>query len=211
MNNIARARTRIFEYSMVNEFDYFVTLTLNKNKQDRYDLREYIKNLGQFIRDYRKKYKVDIQYLLIPEKHIDGAWHMHGLLKNIEYSHLERFTLDMDIPDKLKKMIKNGRTIYNFPLYQNKFGWVTLEKVKNQEACSKYMTKYISKSLNSSRGVTEKEQKLYYVSRGLKLPELVQKGSLNSRQVQTLPWTYQNEYINELIMDKETYLRLFDK
>ena len=85
-NSFSRARTRVFEYASCNEFEYFITLTIDKEKLDRYDLKEYIKKLGQFIRNYRRDYGCDIQYLLIPEKHIDGAWHMHGLIKGIPKS-----------------------------------------------------------------------------------------------------------------------------
>src|SRR5690606_17193957 len=64
-HHIARARTRVFEYAACNNFDYFITLTINDKKLDRDDLKEYIKKLGQFIRDYRKKHEANIQYLLI--------------------------------------------------------------------------------------------------------------------------------------------------
>ena len=71
-NNLSRARTRIFEYAICNKFEYFVTLTLN-HKRDRYDLGNYIKDLGQMIRNYRRLYDVNIQYLLIPEQHVHGV------------------------------------------------------------------------------------------------------------------------------------------
>ena len=43
-NNISRARTKVFEYAVCNDFEYFITLTVNDKKLDRYDLKEYIKN-----------------------------------------------------------------------------------------------------------------------------------------------------------------------
>ena len=51
-NNVTRARTRVFELAICNDFEYFITLTINKEKLDRYELKEYIKKLGQFIRNY---------------------------------------------------------------------------------------------------------------------------------------------------------------
>ncbi|NLZ55007.1 MAG: hypothetical protein GX892_18040, partial [Thermoanaerobacteraceae bacterium] len=91
--SISRSRSTIFEYSMCNEFEYFVTLTLDKKKYDRYDLDAYIKDLGQYIRNLRRKYKADIQYLLIPELHKDGAWHLHGLIKNLPSDDLKEFKI----------------------------------------------------------------------------------------------------------------------
>ena len=89
-NNVIRARTRVFELAICNNFEYFITLTINDEKLDRYNLKGYIKKLGQFIRDYRKKHSTDIQYLLIPEKHKDGAWHVHGLIKGIPADQLQK-------------------------------------------------------------------------------------------------------------------------
>ena len=34
-NNLSRAKAIIFDYSMANDFDYFVTLTLDRLKYDR--------------------------------------------------------------------------------------------------------------------------------------------------------------------------------
>jgi len=193
-NSISRSRTRIFEYSMCNKFEYFITLSLNGEKKNRYELKPFIKDLGQFIRDYRKKYKVDIQYILIPEKHKDGAWHMHGLIKGIPESHLHI----------------NDNGYLDWKAYKDKFGWISLGKVKNQEAVSKYITKYITKSFNSNMGVIEKEQKLYYVTRGLKKPEVIKKGSLPTRQLEAIPWTYKNEYFNECLCNKKTLQQHFN-
>ena len=188
-NNVVRARTRIFEYAICNNFDYFITLTINDEKLDRYDLKEYIKKLGQFIRDYRKKYEVDIQYLLIPEKHVDGAWHVHGLIKGIPKNHLH--------------INENG--YLDWEGYKNKFGYCSIDKVKNQEAVSKYITKYIRKSFETDRGITDKESKLYYCSRGLKKPQKKKEGILSSSQLEKIPFNFDNDYVRTGILTKQQY------
>ncbi len=197
-NNIARARTRIFEYAICNDFDYFVTLTVDSLKLDRYDLGEYIKKLGQFIRDYRKKYSVDIQYLLIPEKHLKGAWHMHGLLKGIPKEHL--------------KINKHGYK--DWEEYSKRFGYISIDEIKNKVAVSKYITKYISKSINTGGGVTKKESKLYYNSRGLKRPKKVHEGTLNTYHLNNIYFEFENDYIKSLTLNKkelENILKLLDE
>lgn len=186
-NNIARARSKIFEYAICNEFEYFVTLTLNRDYLDRYDLKEYIKKLGQFIRDYRKKYKVNVQYLLIPEKHIDGAWHMHGLLKGI--------------PKEQLKINKHGYK--DWEAYSKRFGYISIDDIRSQIAVSKYITKYISKSIDTGRGVTEKESKLYYCSRGLKKPIKIHEGTLKSYQLINIYFEFENDYIRSITLNKE--------
>ena len=87
--NIIRARSKIFELAICNDWEFFVTLTLDKGKYNRFDLKRYRVDLAQFIRDYKKKYKIDIKYLLIPEMHKDGAWHMHGLIMGLPKEHLK--------------------------------------------------------------------------------------------------------------------------
>ena len=188
-NNVTRARTKVFDLAICNEFEYFITLTINKEKLDRYELKEYIKKLGQFIRDYRKKYEVDIQYLLIPEKHKDGAWHMHGLVKGIPKEHLH----------------KNEHGYLDWQEYKDRFGWCSIDKIKNKEAVAKYITKYIRKSFDSDRGITEKESKLYYSSRGLKRPQKKKEGTLSRYQLEKIPFSFDNEYVKTAFLTATQY------
>lgn len=177
-NHITRARSKIYEYSLCNEFDYFITLTLDPKKYNRYDLEKYIKDLGQFIRDQRKKYNADIQYLLIPEPHLDGAWHMHGLIKGINKNQL----------------VENRNGYLDWKDYSRKFGYCSIDYVRCQEAVSKYITKYVSKALNADLK-RDKEKKLYYCSRGLKKAYNVKKGTLGGDQLSRIHFNYENEYV----------------
>lgn len=190
-NHISRARNKIFEYARCNEFDYFVTLTLAADKYDRHNLTAYIKDLGQFIRDSRKRYNTKIEYLLIPEQHKDGAWHLHGLIKGI--------------PED--KLIINKYNYLDWPDYSQRFGYCSIGKVKNQEAVSKYVTKYIVKALETNLK-REKEKKLYYVTRGLKVAEKVKEGYLTSYDLERLTFDYQNEYVATLDLTGLQYLKL---
>lgn len=195
-NNKSRARTRVFEIAMCNDWEYFITLTLSGKKYDRYNLPLFIKDFGQFIRDYRKKYKANIQYLLIPEKHEDEAWHMHGLIKNIPYEHLH--------------INKNG--YLDWKAYKNKFGWVSLGKVQDKVAISKYITKYISKDIDNT--VNEKNKKLYYCTRGLRRSERIKEGTLSIREIEKIAFSYENDYVKTLELSKQEFhelLTLFDK
>ena len=73
------------EYALCNNWEYFVTLTIDKKKQDRYNLQNYIHDLGVWIGNYNKKYNTKLKYLLIPEKHKDGAIHCHGLFSGVSW------------------------------------------------------------------------------------------------------------------------------
>lgn len=207
-NNVTRARTKVFDLAICNDFEYFITLTINKEKLDRYELKEYIKKLGQFIRNYRRDYEADVQYLLIPEKHKNGAWHMHGLIKGIPKEQLKLFTLEDKLPYRLRELIMEGRKIYNWEKYVEKFGWCTLETVRNKEAISKYITKYVRKSFDTDRGITEKESKLYYCSRGLKRPKKKKEGTLNGDHLDKIPFKYENDYVRTGFLTGQEYKKV---
>lgn len=204
--NISRTRSKIWEYASCNKFDAFITLTLNKDKMNRYDLDAFIKALGQFIRDNRKRKGSDIEYVLIPEKHKDGAYHMHGLIKGINSEELKAFTLQDKIPIQIKNLIKKGRTIYNWLPYSEKFGWVTLEEIQNQEAVSKYITKYIKKDVGVS--VNEKNKKSYYCSRGLKKAEVIKKGTFPTLLRNALQFDFENDYVGLIDLNSLDYENL---
>lgn len=189
-NNLSRAKGKVFEYAMCNDFDYFITLTLNREYHNASDLSLYIKKLGQFIRNYRSKFNVNIQYILIPEKHKDGNWHMHGLIRGIPDSHFH--------------INKNG--YLDWAAYSDRFGYCSLSKVQNNVAVSKYITKYISKSFNEGGGVTERNKKLYYNSRGLEKATKVIEGQFDSNVLEKIKFDFENKYVSLKDLDKAQFI-----
>ncbi len=204
--SISRAKNRVFELAMCNDWEYFVTFTLDKEKYDRYNIKKFRKDISQFIRDNRKKYKEDIKYLLIPEMHKDGAWHMHGLLMGLSADKLEPFTLDMILPQKIRNRIAMGKKVYKWPAYAKKFGFSDIEIIENKEASAKYITKYITEEIDKT--ITELESNIYYCSQGLNRAEVIKRD--------TLFWAieepqFQNEYVAiKHYENKEDAIKLFE-
>ena len=64
--SIARTRTRIFELAISNPWDYFITLTIDAKKLDRFDLEQYSKKLSDWIKNRNQRMGLRVQYLLIP-------------------------------------------------------------------------------------------------------------------------------------------------
>ena len=54
-NNVARAKTKINELALCNPWSWFVTLTIDKDKYDRYDLKTYYKHFSQFLNNLNRK------------------------------------------------------------------------------------------------------------------------------------------------------------
>ena len=161
---------------------------------DRGNVNEYIKKLGQYIRDIRKATEQEIKYVLIPEKHADGLnWHMHGLMRGLK--DLRKYDLSENIPQKMKDKIRKYReenlNLYEWVGYSKRFGFNCIEPIRDKDACARYITKYISKNLDNDKGITEKNKKKYYCSRGLKTAKNIKKGVIPT---QNILYDFENEY-----------------
>ena len=170
--SISRARAKVMEYALCNDFDWYVTLTLSSAKYDRYNLDKFKSDLTRMIRKERERKGYDIQFLLVPEPHKDGAWHIHGFFSGIPFEELRLFKISDNIPIRLKDKISRGEEIYDFPRYSEKFGWCLFERVQNRKAAARYILEYITKDLCNS----EVGRHLYIPSRGLKKAELIYRG-----------------------------------
>lgn len=189
--SICRTRSTIFELAFCNPWSWFFTGTLDPKKYDRTDLKKFHSDITQWLRNYNRLHNTAIKFLLIPELHSDGkSWHMHGFFYGLPQEHLTRFQIGDRMGKALAEKVKNGDEVYNWSAYQKKFGFCDLEPIKNAEAVSKYITKYISKNLATS--VTELNAHMYYHSRGLQFAQTVKKGSM-STAIDIEP-TYSNEY-----------------
>lgn len=153
-SNLCRARSAIREYGLCNPWEYFVTLTLDSQKQDRYSLRTFVRDLGVWIGNYNKKFGCKLKYLLIPEQHKDGAWHMHGFFHDVS-------------PDSI---VVNSHGYFDMPYYRERFGFISLSRIRDNQKCASYITKYVTKS--TGEGI-DKDKHLYYHSRGLERAEIL--------------------------------------
>lgn len=148
-NNISRAITACREYALSNPWDYFATLTINPKKFNRFDLDSIWSEMAKFIKSLNRSYHCKINYLLVPERHENGAWHLHGLFNGI--------------PDCL--ITNNSFGYLDFPVFSSRFGFVSLDPVRSKTAVSFYITKHLSKQINN--GVFRLGKHLYYHSRGI--------------------------------------------
>lgn len=193
--HLMRARETVFEYAYCNEWDWFFTGTIDGKKLDRSDLGEFEKKLTQMIRNERRK-GYDIQYVIIPELHGDMEnWHCHGLIKGLPFECLTHYKDDK----------------YNWDKYTAMFGFNSLEPIRNHEAVSKYLTKYITKTFNQNKGVSEVGKRLYLNSTGLQKGEIKRKGSIVGT-IDQQP-DFENEFCqiyNFTINDLDWLLKLYE-
>ena len=102
---------------------------------------------------------------------------------------LHEFTQEEKLPIKILIEIAHGHKIYSWPTYERTFGYISLSKIINAESVSKYITKYITKDLLSTRiGLNDH---LYYCSKGLKRAEIICQGKL----IKDIEEDYSNDYV----------------
>lgn len=207
--NKLRAKNRILEYSLCNNWDWFFTGTLNPKKFDRSNLNFLHKNITQWFNNYNKKHKTNIKFLLVPELHKDKInWHLHGLISGLPVEHLQQFKIGDVMGSNLAQKVKNGDVVYNWLAYNRKFGFCDLEPIKNHTAIGVYMTKYVTKNLMNDSSI-ELGGHMYYHSRGLKKADTIKKGHMIWENIQP---HYSNDFcdiLNVDFIDKDIFLNKF--
>lgn len=159
-NNLSRAKSLVQEYALCNPWDYWCTFTISPEKFDRYNLRSYYSCFSKFLNNYnRRDDDFKVKYLFVPELHKDGAWHMHGFIKGIA-------------PEDL---YVNSHGYLTWKQYENKFGFISMDKIKDIDRASSYIQKYMTKDLD--KNVSELNQHLYYCSKGLNRATELYRGS----------------------------------
>jgi hypothetical protein len=187
--SLSRTKSKIFELALCNDWQWFVTLTLNAEYHDRKDLKSYKIKLSTWIKNYNRLHKTNIKYLLMPENHKDGSWHMHGLMIGLPKEHLREFTEQERLPIKILIELKRGHKVYTWEAYGKAFGYITMSEIRHIESVSKYITKYITKDIAKTRiGLNEH---LYYCSQGLKRAEIIYQGKL----IKEIEEDYSNDYV----------------
>lgn len=179
--SLSRTRRNIRELALCNDFEYFCTITVNSVKCDRYSLDEVQDNLRKCLRNIRN-HSDNFKYLIITEKHKDGAFHFHGLMSCVsdlyvnQYGYLSNSKLDV-------------------------LGFNSFSKIKSIEKVANYILKYISKDC-----VKNSKNQVYICSRGLKKAERTE---LNTNINNDINFSYSNDFVDILDFDVQNVSRDF--
>lgn len=150
-----RTRSALYMYARQCVWEYFITLTYSPDKiENRYDFSLCMKKVHYWIDNCRRRKANELLFLLVPEQHKDGAWHIHGLLCN---------TTGLTFTDSGKRY--DGKIVYNLDDW--KLGFSTATKVTDTYKVSNYITKYITKDLCA---ITPGKQR-YFVSKSILKPK----------------------------------------
>ena len=181
-NNLARAKSTVQEYALCNSWDWWCTFTIDKEKHDRYDLDAIMRAFGEWIHNYnRKRPEYKVKYVVVPEKHKDGAWHFHGFIKGIRHADL----------------YVNENGYMSWKQYEKKFGYISMSQIEDLDKASSYILKYMTK--DSERNVTELNKHLYYASKGLERATELYRGS--AEYVGDWDWEHPDGYCKIKTLD----------
>lgn len=143
--NLIRRRQAISDLAYENgclvPWQYFVTLTFDdKFIANSYSHEQVTKYLHRWL-DNQKHLNPNMRYILVPELHKSGRIHFHGV-----FSDVPNWILEKARSKKSGRLLRiNGSSIYNLVNY--KLGFTTVSTVKNIDAVSHYISKYITKEL----------------------------------------------------------------
>lgn len=157
--NIAKTRNKIFDIASANDFNFFITLTYDSKKCDRYSFQECSKKVRKFMNHFKNEHKDDcpnFKYLLVHEQHKDGAYHYHGLI------YLDKIDT-LRLADHQPRGCKYP--VYNWGRWKNGFSTVT--EIQDKDATRKYILKYISKNIDEDY---VKGQRHFYYSQNCAKP-----------------------------------------
>lgn len=153
--SINRTHRILKDYILCNEFTHFFTLTISPDYCDRHDDQLVQSKVKNWLYNIRRHSSVG--YIVVPERHKDGALHFHGVMTNPESLGL----FDSGHKDS------SGRIIYHTKAY--KMGFHDFTEIGNLDAVSQYVRKYLSKQFYDR----EKFKKRFWASRNLQKPEVI--------------------------------------
>ena len=154
LRSMRRARANLRRLALANSFDYFVTLTLDPAKIDRYDGAAVTRALSQWADNMVRRH--GLRYILVPEQHKDGAFHFHGF-----FAGAGLIAADSGVQ-------WDGRPVYNLPQWT--LGFTTAQRLYGEyTAAVGYCCKYIGKQAGQrplgrwyySGGALAKPEKTY--------------------------------------------------
>lgn len=158
LRSMRRARSKLRRLALANEFDYFVTLTLDKEKIDRYDGAVITKALGRWCDNMVRRH--GLRYILIPELHeleeghTERALHFHGFMAGSGLEAIDSGTIKVpgfkkprrpgSEAERAEWLAAGGHIVYNLPQWP--YGFTTAIALYGEySAAVGYCCKYIGK------------------------------------------------------------------
>ena len=156
-----RAASAVRDLALCNDFRWFVTLTLDWQRIDRYDMGAIMRKVNGWLDNAVRRQ--GLRYVLVPKLHKDGAVHFHGFFSD------SLAAVDSGHKDS------GGHAVFNLP--QWKFGFTAaIELYGSYHSAVGYVCKYVRKQSAKIGG------RWYYSGGSLRKPD-VSYGDVTLRDV----------------------------
>ena len=180
--SLSRTKRNIKELALCNCFTHFATITINSEFCDRFSLQASQDKLKYIIQERIRRKNKDFAYIFITEKHKNGAFHFHGLIKNLDdlYTNENGFLSHKAFDE----------------IGFNSFLKINTENNNSYDKVCSYITKYITKDC-----VKNENNQIYISSRGLKKATRYQVKNANFDE-----WSFENDFckIKDINLETDT-------
>ena len=152
---VRRASANIRRLTHCADMAYFVTLTLDPQRIDRYDPDVIVRKMGQWCSDRVKR--DGLCYVLVAEHHKDGAIHFHGFfngaLEVVDSGTIRRPGRKRPVKPRSERqreqmLAEGGQVVYNIPAWRLGFS-TAIELYGDKDSAISYVCKYLTKELRT--------------------------------------------------------------
>ena len=156
--SMRRAATQMRDICLSTPFRYFVTLTLDPAKIDRHDMESLTRVLNRWA-DNRVR-RNGLAYVLVPERHKDGAIHLHGFFTEsvplsdsgtMRLPGAKRPRRPRDAKQRAEWEAAGAKVVYNIPGWTLGFS-TAIPLDGSYEAAVAYCCKYVRKAAEKIGG-----------------------------------------------------------
>ena len=222
-DKLKRAKDKVYNIAVLNEFKYMVTFTVDCNntvyksgfnaKDSALTMRKVSKWLNHQVE------RIGLKYILIPEYQKNGSIHCHALVNDCFTFVDSGCVMYRNRPYKIETLIgmgvkesniKRHKTVYNISEW--KFGYSTAVKLDNQlERVSRYVTKYIVKGGEkifgkyywSSKNIKRKPDVMYF--------DVVDFDGIPGKKFKPFGSPYKFQYLSNISMSDEEFSTYSDE
>lgn len=176
--SLSRSKSTIKSICLSNDFEYFATITVNSLNCDRFSLTSCQEKMKKICKKIQRKNK-NFKYIYITEKHKDGAFHFHGMVKGL-------------------KLYKNNNGYFSNHDFDT-LGYNSFSAIKSYNKCCNYITKYITKNC-----IKNEDNQIYFCSRGLNRGDTELMLDYDLEKIFLNKKIFKNEYCQKIDFDIST-------
>lgn len=185
-SSVSRLKSRVQELILCNNWNCFVTFTLDKCKRNR-DSIDTFEELTRHLKYIRQTRCSELRYMLLLEQHKNGGYHGHALMY-----------LPADfIADEF---IINANGYFEWVDISIRFGFMSIKPYDGTLRACNYVTKYVTKDLIPGR--------VLRTSKGLNKPYVIKNLSIGiSSNVSNV---FRSEYVISVLMSVDSFERYYN-